>query len=131
MPSPARMTNGTAIKGISASGPAMSEITHMKKKMKGRSTMATNVAEVKNSLSVSNSRTMLAIAPDFCRRLSSFIDRILSKIRRDMRASARFPALSTNCALSVLMMKSNPSAIRTPMVSAISDSIASLGTTRS
>ena len=59
------ITTGTAINGTKASGPAIKEITQMNRKMKGRSTIATKVAEVKNSRNVSNSRTILAIAPDF------------------------------------------------------------------
>ena len=62
---PEIITNGTATNGINARGPAIKEITQIKKNINGKSTTATNVADVKNSRSVSNSRTILAIAPDF------------------------------------------------------------------
>ena len=57
------MTTGTTARGMKATGPAISHITPMNRKMKGRSTTATKVPEVKNSLSDSNSRKLLASAP--------------------------------------------------------------------
>ena len=125
------MTSGTATKGTNAKGPAISEITQIKKKTNGRSTIAISVAEVKNSRSVSNSLTILARAPVFWFRSSSLIISSLSKIKRAIFPSARFPALSTKLARNIFIMKSKTNAITTPIVRAINDSMASFGTTRS
>ena len=103
----------------------------MKKKIKGKSTIATRVAEVKNSRSESNSLTTLATAPEFWFPASRRSVRILSKTMRDIRESARLLARSIKLARNDLVIKSKPSAIITPIDSAIRDSIASLGTTRS
>ena len=46
----------------------------MWRKIKGRSTMATKVAEVKKSLKLSNSLTVLANAPDLSDLEAKFID---------------------------------------------------------
>ena len=67
---PTKPTIGTAANGMYASGPAIRLIIQIKKKINGKSTTAIKVAEVKNSLSVSNSLTTLAIAPDFGDRRS-------------------------------------------------------------
>jgi len=55
MTKPDKITNGTAISGTIANGPAISEMIQMKKKINGISTTAIKVADVKNSRKVSNS----------------------------------------------------------------------------
>ena len=62
---PVIKTMGTHNKGTIASGPPIREITYINKKMNGRSTIATRVADVKKSRKLSNSLTVLARAPDF------------------------------------------------------------------
>ena len=86
---------------------------------------------MKNSLNVSNSLTTLASAPDFFEPVSRRMFNILSNINRDILWSAFLLARSTNWARNVLIINSKDIAINTPIVRAISDSIASLGTTRS
>ena len=57
------MTTGMAIRGIHASGPPIAQITNTNKKINGRSTTATRVAEVKKSRKLSNSRRVAASTP--------------------------------------------------------------------
>ena len=102
-----------------------------KKMMNGMSTIATSVAEVKKSRRLSNSRSMLAKAPDEPLRSRICMLRSWSKIKRPISTSARLPALSMKVARRVLIRKSKPSAMATPTVSATRDSIAWLGMTLS
>ena len=95
-----------------------------KRKIKGKSTTATKVADVKKSLRLSNSLTVLAKAPDLSFLVAKFMVINWLKINRDILASALFPALSMKLALNILIKKSKPKAISTPIVSAIKDSIA-------
>ena len=78
---------------------------YIKKKTKGRSTIATNVAEVKKSRKLSNSLTTLANSPDLAVFEAKFIFINWSKIRRDILESAFFPALSIKLALKVFIKK--------------------------
>ena len=91
----------------------------------------TNVDELKNSLKVSNSRIVPAIAPVFWRCSAGVRVRILSKSLRDISKSARLLATSMNRARKLLIKKSKPNAITTPILNAISDSKAPFGIIRS
>ena len=70
----------------------------MKKNTNGRSIKITRVEELKNSRNVSNSRTVPAIAPVFCRCSSGDNRNIRSNKRREITKSALFEATSINLA---------------------------------
>ena len=103
----------------------------MKKNTNGRSIRMTSVEELKNSRRVSNSRIVPAMAPVFCLCSEGVSVRILSNRRREISRSARLLAVSMKRARRLLIRKSNPRAMTTPMLSAISDSKAPLGIIRS
>ena len=91
-------------------------ITYIKKNTNGRSIRITKVDELKNSRRVSNSRIVPAIAPVFCLCSLGVRVNILSNNLREISRSARLEAVSINRALKLLMRKSNPSAITTPIL---------------
>ena len=103
----------------------------MKKSTNGKSINITNVEELKNSRKVSNSRIVPAIAPVFCLCSVGVSVSILSNNLLEISRSARFDAVSTKLALKLLIRKSNPKAITTPMLKAIRDSNAPFGITLS
>ena len=92
--SPASTTSATAINGMIATGPPTNHTTPMNTKMNGKSTSVATVAEVMNSRSVSNSRTLLAKAPADSGRAVRRMPRIWSKIRLANTTSVRRPATS-------------------------------------
>ena len=99
----------------------------MKKNTKGKSIKTTKVDELKNSRSVSNSRMVPAMAPVFCLCSLGVKVRILSNKRLEISRSAFFEAVSINLARKLLIRKSNPRAIITPILKAINDSNAPFG----
>ena len=119
------MTAGTA-----ATGPPIPYNTNKKRIIKGRSTKATNEAEAIKSFKESNSLTTAETAP---------VGWLMSCSLREMRSnklsetsiSTMALALSVYRPRNTFMEKSNSTITRIPTVSAISDSIALLGITRS
>ena len=125
-------TIGMATSGTAAiDQPPTMAITAMNSSTKGRSIKVVMVAEVKNSRSDSNSRTLLASMPTDSCPASSRRAITCSNSAEDSAMSARRPATSMNQPRNSFRPKSNRYIAAMPSASTQNVSNAWFGTTRS